>query len=121
LSGAAALGVFPFIYLGVAVLLAATDTAFVICRYDPFVPFFRLAGPLHIFIAGLAFLLVSTFVGRPYCRFVCPYGAVLSICSRVALKRVTVTPDDCIVCGLCEEACPYDCIRKPTAEKGELP
>jgi len=118
---AAALGTFPFIYLGLAVLLAATDSAFVICEYDPFVPFFKLAGPLSMFILGLAFLILSTFVGRPYCRFVCPYGALLSVCSKVSMRKVTITPDDCIVCGLCEDACAFDCIRKPNAEKGELP
>ena len=115
---AAGLGVIPFSYLGLAVLLAATDSAFVICRYDPFVSFFRLAGPLHMLVAGAAFLVASAFIGRPYCRFVCPYGAVLSVCSRVAWKRVTTTPDECVVCGLCEEACPFDCIRAPNAEKG---
>ncbi|MFO7946549.1 MAG: 4Fe-4S binding protein [Armatimonadota bacterium] len=34
------LSVFPFIYLGAAVLFAATGSAFVICRHDPFVQFF---------------------------------------------------------------------------------
>ena len=32
-----------FVYLGVAVLYAATGTAFVICEYDPFVGFFRMS------------------------------------------------------------------------------
>ena len=118
---AAALGTVPYIYLGLAVLLAATDSAFIICRDDPFVPIFRLAGPLHMFIAGGLTLVLAMFVGRPYCRFVCPYGAILAVCSRVAMKPVSVTPDECVVCGLCEEACPFDCIRKPNAEKGEAP
>jgi hypothetical protein len=38
------LSVIPYAYLGLAVLLAATDTGFLICRYDPFIGFFRLTG-----------------------------------------------------------------------------
>lgn len=35
------LGLLPFVYLGAAVLLAATGTTFIICEYDPYVGFFR--------------------------------------------------------------------------------
>ena len=36
-----ALGLLAYVYLGAGVTFAATGTAFVICRYDPFVGFFR--------------------------------------------------------------------------------
>ena len=110
------LGVLPFVYLGVAVLFAATDTMFIICRYDPFVPFFRLAGPFHMLIVGACFLLVSAVVGRPYCRFLCPYGALLSIFSRWTWRKVRVTPEECVVCSLCHDACPFGAIEPPTPE-----
>ena len=79
-----ALGVVPPIYLGVAVLLAATDSWFIICRYDPFVAFFRRSGSFGMLFLGGAFLLVGMFVGRPYCRFLCPYGALLGMVSHRA-------------------------------------
>ena len=106
-----ALGTLPYVYLGLAVLFAATNAMFIICRYDPFVPLFRLAGPMGMLIAGGLVLLLSTFVGRPYCRFLCPYGALLGLCSRVSWKGVTITPDECIVCGLCDDACPFGAIE----------
>ena len=37
-----ALGLLAYVYLGAAVLFAATGTAWIICRYDPFVGLFRL-------------------------------------------------------------------------------
>lgn len=37
-----ALGLLAYVYLGAAVLFTVTGTAFVICRYDPFVGMFRL-------------------------------------------------------------------------------
>lgn len=111
-----ALRLFAYVYLAAAVLLAATGSAFVICRYDPFVAFFRLTGSLNILILGVCILLIGVFIGRPYCRFICPYGVILRQLSRVSRKRVTVTPDECIKCRLCEDVCPFSAIREPTAE-----
>ena len=109
-----ALGIIPYIYLAAAVLLATTGSGFLVCRYDPFVSFFRLAGKPHMFALGAAFLVLGTFVGRPYCRFFCPYGVLLRWTSRFSLRHVTITPDECVKCRLCENACPFDAIRDPT-------
>ncbi len=111
-----ALGVLPLVYLGAAVLFAALDTMFIVCRYDPFVSFFRLGGGFGILVAGGVILLLSVFVGRPYCRFACPYRVLLGLCSRVAWRHATITPDDCINCSLCEAECPFGAIRRPTPE-----
>ncbi len=108
------LSVLPFIYLGAAVLFAATGSAFIICRYDPFVPIFRLSGSFPMLLLGAAFLLVGMFVGRPYCRFLCPYGALLRLAATVSKWRVTVTPDECKRCRFCEDSCPYGALRLPT-------
>jgi hypothetical protein len=114
---ARALGTLPFVYLGAAVLFAATNAEYLICRYDPFVPFFRRTGPLAMFVAGGLVLGLSTFVGRPYCRFLCPYGAILNVLARFSWKGVTITPDECIVCGLCRDACPIGAIEPANTPK----
>lgn len=107
------LGVIPFVYLGAGVVFAATGSAFIICRWDPFVPLFRLSGSMGLVLLGLAFVVVGMFVGRPYCRFMCPYGALLRLASMVSKWNVRITPDTCTQCRLCEDSCPYGVIREP--------
>jgi len=111
------LGLVPFVYLGAAILMAATDSVVIVCRWDPFVGLFRLDGNLPVMISGGVLLILSMFVGRPYCRFLCPYGALLGLCSRVAWKHVAITPDECMNCRLCEDTCPFGAIRPATAEE----
>ncbi|MBN1973086.1 MAG: 4Fe-4S binding protein [Sedimentisphaerales bacterium] len=110
------LRIFAYLYLGLAILFAATGSAFVICRYDPFVAFFRLSGNANILIFGACFLIIGIFIGRPYCRFLCPLGVIFRNLSRISKWRVTITPDECIKCRLCEQSCPYGAIKKPTEQ-----
>jgi len=108
----------PWIYLGLAVLLAATGGLFIICKFDPFVGFFRMAGNRAMLILGGGMLVLSLFVGRPYCRYLCPYGALLGFVSRVSKWRPTVAPDACTQCRLCENSCPYGALDHPSGQAG---
>lgn len=111
------LGLIPFLYLGLGVALAASGTAFLICRYDPFVGIFRFAAPFGMLLFGVGLLVLGLFVGRPYCRYLCPYGALLGLVSRFAKWRICVSPSECVQCRLCEASCPYGAIREPTIDR----
>jgi polyferredoxin len=113
-----ALGLLRYAYLGAAIFFALKPEVardFVICRFDPFVGFFRRTGAPHMLMIGGAFLIAGMFVGRPYCRYLCPYGVLLAWCTRLARKGVTITPDKELDCGLCIGACPYGSIEKMRA------
>jgi polyferredoxin len=113
-----ALGLLKYVYLAVAIGLAiqpAIARDFVICRFDPFVGFFRREGFAHMIALGGGFLVLGMFVGRPYCRYLCPYGGLLAWISRLAKRGVTITPDKELDCGLCASACPYGAIENMRA------
>ncbi|MEI7422990.1 MAG: 4Fe-4S binding protein [Prolixibacteraceae bacterium] len=113
------LGLIPFLYLGLAALFVATKSDFIICRYDPFVGFFRFDAPFHMLVLGVLFLLVGIFVARPYCRFFCPYGVLLGWMSKFSSRHMTITPSACIQCKLCANSCPFGAIDEPVAETGK--
>jgi NosR/NirI family nitrous oxide reductase transcriptional regulator len=100
---------------------SATNSQFLICRYDPFVGIFRLDAPFTMIIFGVLLLLAGIFVNRPYCRFLCPYGVLLNIFSRFSGKHLSITPAECTSCRLCEESCPYDAILPSTVEQAKEP
>jgi ferredoxin len=111
------LGLFAWAYLGLAVLLAATGSDFVICRYDPFVSFFRRSGTMQMLIVGGIFVGTSMFVGRAYCRFFCPYGILLRLLAPLSRRQVSITPTHCTNCRLCEKSCAFGAIRIPAAPR----
>jgi ferredoxin len=111
------LELFRYFYFGIAVLLAALGAGFMICKFDPFVGFFRLSGPPAMLMTGAIMLAIGAFVARPYCRFVCPYGVLLQLSGRFAWRPVKILKEECILCGLCTDSCPFDAIKTPNADK----
>ena len=113
-----ALGLLKYVYLALAIwfaVLPAAERDFIICRFDPFVGFFRRTGPAYMLIIGGALLVLGMFIGRPYCRYLCPYGGLLAQLARFSWKGVTITPDKELDCGLCAESCPYGAIENMRA------
>lgn len=48
----------------------------------------------------------SIFIRNFWCRFLCPYGALLGIASLLSPNKIKRNPVSCIDCGLCAKACP---------------
>lgn len=55
-----------------------------------------------------ALLLLSVAVYRPFCRYLCPLGAVYGLFNPVALYRFRIDADKCTQCGACRRACKLD-------------
>lgn len=51
-------------------------------------------------------LVASVFIFRPFCRYLCPLGAIYGFFNPVAVFRYRIDRDACISCGRCTRACP---------------
>jgi len=65
-------------------------------------------------VLGVGVLLIVLGLGllgnRFWCRYVCPTGAIFSVANHLRLTGRQVTAD-CIACGQCVKACPFDAIE----------
>lgn len=116
----ATLSMIPWVYLAFTILYAATRSQFLICRFDPFIGIFRLGGDIGMIVFGVALLLMSVFIGRPFCQFLCPYGALLSVFSSLSRKKPEITDKGCVNCALCGMSCPVDAIQAPQSSKASF-
>jgi len=89
----------------VIVLAAAFGWSIGIIDYFGLKEFFSLDVTSVLFYVFLGVLLLSMVVYRPFCRFICPYGLLLSLTAAVSAFKFRRT-DRCIECGCCERACP---------------
>jgi len=55
-------------------------------------------------IIGL--MLFSVVIKNFWCRYLCPYGALLGMVSWLSPLKITRTRERCIDCELCTQACP---------------
>ncbi len=56
----------------------------------------------------LFILLLCLFVSRPFCKFLCPLGAIYSFFNRVSFYRMKFDEHKCTRCGLCVKKCPMN-------------
>lgn len=65
------------------------------------------APPSTITVAVLGILLVaSVFIRDFWCRYLCPYGALLGVLGRFAFFKVSRNADICTDCRGCTSVCP---------------
>jgi polyferredoxin len=66
--------------------------------------FFVELGTVGITVVGLLAVL-SVLVQGAWCRYLCPYGALLGLFSWFSPTRIERNPVSCIDCGLCDKVC----------------
>ena len=54
----------------------------------------------------LVLFVLSILIRNFWCRYLCPYGALLGIFSLISPFKIKRKEETCIDCGLCAEACP---------------
>lgn len=62
-------------------------------------------------------LIACMVIYRPFCRYICPLGAVYGLMNNVSLYRLSIDSAKCIGCGACSDTCPMaaDPLRDPNS------
>lgn len=50
-------------------------------------------------------ILLSIIIYRPFCKYICPLGAVYSLFNPISLFKYRLDEDACVHCGACARAC----------------
>ena len=50
----------------------------------------------------------SIFIYRPFCKYICPLGAIYGLFNRFSLYQLNIDKNTCINCKACVRACPME-------------
>lgn len=53
-------------------------------------------------------LLSAIIIYRPFCRYVCPLGAVYGVFNKISFYRFKIDTEKCTKCGACQKICKLD-------------
>ena len=67
--------------------------------------FFRFLGGTGLIVI-VALVCASLFMQNFWCRYLCPYGALLGLSALLSPLRIRRLPQACIDCAKCAKACP---------------
>jgi polyferredoxin len=85
-------------------------TAFVYSDYNKvadvrLLDFFLHPSGTALAVIGSLFVLALP-VRNPFCRYLCPYGALVGLVSILSPVKVTREKKTCVSCGVCTQVCP---------------
>ena len=76
---------------------------------DPYYALMHLftseVAPLALMVL-FATLTASLFIQRPWCRFLCPLGALLGPLGKLSILKIHRPSEKCISCSSCRKICP---------------
>jgi polyferredoxin len=67
--------------------------------------FFRFMGTTALVVVAVL-VIASAFIQNFWCRYLCPYGALMGLTALLSPLRIQRQESACIDCGKCAKACP---------------
>ncbi|NUQ62009.1 MAG: 4Fe-4S binding protein [Pirellulales bacterium] len=105
------LGAMKYVVLGTVLYFTWRAGELLFRGYDPCYALISRHGAdiTHwAYVISAAIALASLAIRLPFCRWFCPFAAVLHPFSRFALTRIRRDPSICTHCQRCAKACPMD-------------
>lgn len=114
-----------YVVLLLTVILTATSSIILLEAINPYHAYLSLFNRKFSALGIIGFIILaiiivlSLFVQRPWCRYLCPYGAFLGLFNKIKVFRVFRNKGTCINCKKCTRECPMgidvhenDAVRK---------
>ena len=93
------------------VFMTAVSGKLLFANIDPYFALFNFwtseAALGGLVVLGVTMTL-SLFTERPWCKYACPYGAVLGVFNGFRFFKIQRKASTCIDCGACNQACPMN-------------
>ena len=67
----------------------------------------------------IAIILMSIFINRPFCKYICPLGAFYGLFHKISFLRLDLKKDACINCGACSRTCNMQVDPSKTPDSAE--
>jgi polyferredoxin len=100
-----------YVILTLVVVNTAISGKLLFSDFDPYFALFNIWSSevtrLSLLILGLV-LIGSLFVERPWCKYLCPLGALLGIFNLFRIVKLKRNENTCINCKVCDRACPMN-------------
>ncbi len=97
--------------LAVVIYITATTAKLVFQSVDPYHALFNFWSE-EVSVTGLTvlgiFTVLALIIERPWCKYACPYGAVLGVFNLVRIFKIKRNAATCIQCKACDRACPMN-------------
>ena len=100
------------------VVMTAVSAKLVFSDYDPYFALFNFwTGEVAVtgYVSLGLVIFLSLFIERPFCKYACPYGAVLGLTNFFRIFTIRRNAATCIDCKACDRSCPMN-ITVSTAE-----
>ena len=100
-----------YLVLAWVIYMTAASATLIFAEFDPYFALFNFWST-EVAVGGLIVLGVtialSLFVERPWCKYACPYGAVLGVFNLFRVFRLRRVPGLCKADGACDITCPMN-------------